>query len=71
MTSLTSEQIKRKNELMGKLHNRLLNPVEAEELRQLLEIEKQNATSGGDILKALGIILLIGLVIAVIASDKK
>lgn len=71
MTGLTPDQIRRKNELTMKMQTRVINPVEAEELRQLLEIEKQNAISGGDALKALGIVFLIGLVIAFLADDDK
>jgi len=71
LTGLTPDQIRRKNELTMKMQTRVINPVEAEELRQLLEIEKQNAISGGDALKALGIVFLIGLVIAFLADDDK
>ncbi len=64
MTELNSNEVQRKQELQGKLQTRVLTVNEANELSQILEKEKQPATSSGDWKTALGIILLLGLVYA-------
>ena len=71
MVSLTPEQVVRKEELTQKLQRQIITIDEAIELRHLLEAEKQEAVSLGDLVKALGIIFLIGLVIAFLTDDKK
>ena len=64
MVNLTPEELRRRYELEQKLRTRVLNVNEADELRQILEREKQQADSSGDTGKALGILLLLGLLIA-------
>ena len=64
MVDLTPYERERKQELQDKLRSRVLNVNEANELRDILEKEKQHATSSGDWGTALGIILLLGLVYA-------
>ena len=70
MVSLTPEQIKRRQELTQKLRDRTLMQYEAEELRQLLEIERTQASSLGDFLGVLAVVVLIGLVLDYLFRDK-
>ncbi len=70
MGKLTLEEIQRRQELTEKLKTHVMNVNEAHELKQLLEKEKEQATSLGDIIAILGIAFLIGLVIAYIADNK-
>ncbi len=70
MVDLTPDQITRKEELTHKLQMGIITTDEAIELRHLLEQEKQNAVSFGDFAKALGIVFLIGLVIAFLTDDR-
>lgn len=70
MSKLTLEEIQRRQDLTEKLKTHVMSVSEAEELKQLLEKEKEHATSLGDVIAILGIAFLIGLVIAYI-TDKK
>ncbi len=63
MVKLTQDQIARRRELVEKFRQGLLTIQEAEELRQLLELEKQEVSESGDLMLLFGIILLLGLVI--------
>ena len=54
----------RKNILEEKLRTRVLTVNEVDEYRNILEKEKKQADSIGDVGKALGILLAIGLLIA-------
>ncbi|MBI5146784.1 MAG: hypothetical protein HZA84_06140 [Thaumarchaeota archaeon] len=71
MAKLTIEEIQKRQELTEKLKTKVLTVNEGEELKRLLEKEKEQATSLGDIIAVLGIAFLIGLVIAFLADDKK
>ncbi|GEM_PF-2476884 len=71
MGRITPEQAKRRQELTEKLRMRVLTINEAEELRQLLEMEKNQATSLGDVIGALAVLVLIGLVIDYLSGDKR
>ena len=62
--TLTPQQTRRKNELTLKLQTKVLTPPEADELKGILEQEKNDAITLGDLGKALAVILLIGLVVA-------
>jgi len=64
MVNLAPYERKRKQELQEKLRTRVLNVNEANELTDILEKEKRQATSSGDWRTALGIILLLGIVYA-------
>ena len=64
MVSLTPHERQRKEELQEKLRTRVLTVTEGNELRDILEKEKSQATSSGDWGTALGIILLLGVVYA-------
>jgi len=68
--TLTPQQIQRKNELTQKLQTTVISPPEASELKIILEQEKKDAVSLGDIAKAIGLILLIGLVVAYLTDNK-
>jgi len=71
MTSLTPDQIARKNQLLLLMQTRQLPITEAEELKELLEKEKEHATSLGDAIAALAVAFLIALVISYILGDDK
>lgn len=71
ITKLTAAEIERRKYLVEKLKTKVLTPVEADELRQLLEREKQEASEAGNFLVVLGLLLLLGLVIAYLAGDDK
>lgn len=64
MADLSPYELRRKKELEKKLRMRILTANEAEELSQILEKEKLQATSTGDWKTALGIILLLGIIYA-------
>lgn len=64
MADLSPYELQKKKELQEKLRMRILTANEAEELSQILEKEKLQATSTGDWKTALGIILLLGIVYA-------
>ena len=64
MVDLSPYELQRKEELQKKLRMRVLTVNEANELSQILEKEKLQATSTGDWKTALGIILLLGIVYA-------
>lgn len=70
MGSLTPDQIRRRQELTQKLSNRTLTQYEAEELKQLLEIEKAQATTLGDFLGVLAVGVLLALVLDYLFKDK-
>jgi len=67
--TLTPEQIQRKHELTQKLETKVLTLPEADELTGILEQEKNDALSLGDLVKALAVIFLIGLVVAYLTDD--
>lgn len=69
MNNLTDYERNRKRILEEKLRTRVLNVNEADELRGILEKEKKQADISGDTAKALGILLLIGLLIALFEDD--
>lgn len=69
MGNLTIQEIRRRQELTDKLKARNLPRNEAEELQSLLEKEKIQASSTGDVLAVLAIAVLIGLVIAYLAKE--
>ena len=69
MTKLSSHELQRKKELQEKLQARILTVNEAEELRQILDKEKQQAISNGDWKIALGIVLLLGIVYAFLKKE--
>jgi len=70
MGNLTIEEIQKRQELTEKLKTKVLTVNEGEELKKLLEKEKVQATSLGDIIAVLGIAFLIVLVIEFL-TDKK
>ncbi|QLH07669.1 hypothetical protein [Nitrosopumilus ureiphilus] len=68
MVNLTPEEIRRKNELQEKLRTRVLSVKEADELRVILEKERQQANITGNAIAAVGAALLLGLLIAYLAD---
>jgi hypothetical protein len=70
LVNLTPEEVERRQELTEKLRTRTLTRSEAEELKILLEKERVQATSLGDVIAIIGIVFLIGLVIAFLADDR-
>ncbi len=70
MSSLTQQEIKQRQEFTEKLRTKTLTKDEAEKLKQLLEKERTEATSLGDVFVVLGIAVLIGLIIAYLAGDR-
>jgi len=68
MANLTPEEQRRRQKLTIKLSTKTLTLSEADELKRILEKEKESATSGGDILAALAVAVLIGLVIAYLSK---
>ena len=70
MGNLTIEEIQKRQELTEKLKTKVLTVNEGEELKKLLEKEKVQATSLGDVIAVLGIAFLIVLVIEFL-TDKK
>ena len=71
MNDLTPQEIQMRKELTEKLKTKVLNPVEADKLKGILEKEKKKATTGGDMLTFLAIAFLISLVIDYLSDDKK
>lgn len=71
MTQLTPVEIERRRQLVEKLKARILTPMEGEELRRLLEKEKQEASEVGNFIVVLGLLVLLGLLIAYLAGDNK
>jgi hypothetical protein len=63
LTKLTSEEIQRRKLLVAKFKENAITREEAEELKQLLEKEKQEASEAGEFLVLLGIVFLLALVI--------
>ncbi len=70
MTSLTQQEIQQRQEFTEKLRAKTLTKNEAEKLKQLLEKERTEATSLGDVIALLGIAVLIGMIIAYLAGDR-
>ena len=68
--TLTPQQLQRKEDLTQKLGIKVLNPNEADELKGLLEEEKKEAVSLGDLAKALGVIFLLALLVAYLTDEK-
>ena len=68
--TLTPQQLQRKEDLTQKLEIKVLNPSEADELKGLLEEEKKEAVSLGDLAKALGAIFLLALLVAYLTDEK-
>ncbi|MGH9877855.1 MAG: hypothetical protein ACRD5H_09470, partial [Nitrososphaerales archaeon] len=69
MTQLTPYEIDRRKLLVEKLKSRILTPAEGEELRQLLEKEKQEASQAGNFLVVLGLLFLLGLLISYLGEN--
>ncbi len=64
MVKLTKEQISRRVELTNKLRDQTITREEAEELKFLLDLEKQTAMSINDAVALLAIAFLTGAVIS-------
>ncbi|MGH9953650.1 MAG: hypothetical protein ACRD5J_18700 [Nitrososphaeraceae archaeon] len=71
MTELTREQIIKRQKYTVKLRDGTIEPDEAEELRQILEIEKQRAISLNDIIAIGAIMFLLYAVIKFLSDGKK
>jgi hypothetical protein len=71
MTNLTRDMILRRQELTLKLRDGTIKPEEAEELRQILEIEREKAQAINDIIAIGAILFLLGAVIAFLSDNKK
>lgn len=70
MTEITQLEIQKRVDLTEKLRTKELNPIEADELKNILEKEKKKAITGGDLLTVLAIAFLIGLVIDYLSSER-
>lgn len=68
MTRLTSEEIQKRREFTDKLKYKTITTNEAQELKKILEKEKKQAESSDDWVVLLGILLLLGLVLAFIGK---
>ena len=71
MANLNPYEAQRRQELTEKLRNRNLTKTEAQELRNLLERERDGANTLGDVIAAIAIGFLIALVIAYLADDSR
>jgi hypothetical protein len=71
MTNLTAQEIVRREDLLIKFKEERISQEEAIELRNLLEREKQEAAEAGEFVVFLGIVLLLGLVIAFVSGEDK
>lgn len=71
MVSLNPYEAQRRQELTEKLRTRNLTKIEAQELRNLLEKERDGANTLGDVIAAIAIGFLIALVIAYLADDNR
>ena len=70
MTTLTQEQIRRRQDLTEKLSMRTLSRPEADELKTLLEMERAQATTLGDLVGIIAVGLLLGLLLDYILRDR-
>lgn len=68
---LSREQIKRREELTMKLRDRTINPYEAEELKRILEIEKEQATALNDLIAIFAIAGLLYILYDFISSNER
>ena len=71
MTNLTAKEIVRREDLLIKFKEERISQEEAIELRNLLEREKQEEAEAGEFVVFLGIVLLLGLVIAFVSGEDK
>ena len=67
---LTPYEIRRRQELTTKMQNYNITIAEAEELKQLLEKERSEAQTGGDIVAVIAIGALILLILAFLSKKK-
>jgi hypothetical protein len=72
MVKLSQAEIQRRTYLVQRFRTGYLEPDQAEELKQLLEKEKDELMSSDtkDLLLLLGVILLLGLVVAFLGNKK-
>jgi len=70
LTTLTQEQIRRRQDLTEKLSMRTLSRPEADELKTLLEMERAQATTLGDLVGIIAVGLLLGLLLDYILRDR-
>jgi hypothetical protein len=68
---LSREQIKRREELTIKLRDKTINPYEAEELKRILEIEKEQATALNDLIAIFAIAGLLYILYEFISSNER
>lgn len=66
---MTPEQIRKRQELTIKLNNKTINSEEAEQLKEILEIERNEATQSGDGVALLIIGLLLLALLAYLAGN--
>jgi hypothetical protein len=67
----TNNPIDRKSVLLEKFKQGTINKKDAEELKSILEREKDDASNTGNILLVLGIVILLGFVASYLADMKK
>ena len=67
---LTPYEIRRRQELTTKMQNYTITMAEAEELKQLLERERNEAQAGGDLVALIAIGALILLILAFLSKKK-
>lgn len=68
---LSTQEKKRKSDLLSKFKNKSINMEEAQELKIILEKERQKAVSLGDIVAVIIIGILLAAVISIIFSDEQ
>jgi hypothetical protein len=71
MHELTRDMIQRREELTLKLRDGIIQPYEAQELKEILEIEKERAEAIHDVIAIGAILFLLGAVIAFLSDSKK
>jgi hypothetical protein len=71
MVELTRDMIEGREELTLKLRDGIIQPFEAKQLKDILEIERKHAEAIDDVIAIDAILFLLGLVIAFLSGSKK
>jgi hypothetical protein len=67
---VTEDNLERKSELLEKLKQGTINRNEAQELKVILEREREDASRQGNALLVLGIALLLGFLVQYLSEEK-
>lgn len=71
LTDLNPTEIEEREYLVRLLKEDRIDAYQAEELKRLLEREKEEASSAGEIIVLVGILVLLGLVIVFLTENEK